>query len=108
MATAFSGLLLLVLLLVVGSFVALVVISLLMRRNPAPGSDQPGKCGACGYQVRGIGSLNCPECGADLREVGITTRETGGSLWLLPVVILMILLVMIVVCGGMFFVGIKV
>lgn len=28
-------------------------------------------CGKCGYPARGIESLNCPECGADLREVGI-------------------------------------
>jgi hypothetical protein len=28
-------------------------------------------CGRCGYCVRGITTLVCPECGADLREVGI-------------------------------------
>ncbi len=28
-------------------------------------------CGKCGYAVRGLSQLNCPECGADLREVGI-------------------------------------
>lgn len=28
-------------------------------------------CGSCGYPARGIDSLNCPECGADLRVVGI-------------------------------------
>ncbi|MEM9111381.1 MAG: hypothetical protein AAGC72_15305 [Planctomycetota bacterium] len=28
-------------------------------------------CGQCGYAVRGIETLACPECGADLREVGI-------------------------------------
>ncbi|MDP9173740.1 MAG: hypothetical protein M3O30_07725 [Planctomycetota bacterium] len=28
-------------------------------------------CGQCGYCVRGIAGLICPECGADLREVGI-------------------------------------
>ena len=30
-------------------------------------------CGRCGYAVRGVGSLACPECGADFREVGIVT-----------------------------------
>jgi hypothetical protein len=28
-------------------------------------------CGQCGYCVRGISTLTCPECGSDLREVGI-------------------------------------
>lgn len=28
-------------------------------------------CGQCGYLVRGISGLTCPECGADLREAGI-------------------------------------
>jgi hypothetical protein len=28
-------------------------------------------CGKCGYGVRGIPSLICPECGSDLREAGI-------------------------------------
>jgi hypothetical protein len=34
-------------------------------------------CGKCGYCVRGIPSLICPECGSDLREVGII--PPGGS-----------------------------
>ncbi|MEM9414258.1 MAG: hypothetical protein AAGA29_02115 [Planctomycetota bacterium] len=33
-------------------------------------------CGGCGYSVRGLEQLNCPECGADLRTVGI---HSGGS-----------------------------
>jgi hypothetical protein len=33
-------------------------------------------CGKCGYCVRGITSLTCPECGSDLREVGIITPNT--------------------------------
>ncbi|WP_432798015.1 hypothetical protein [Poriferisphaera sp. WC338] len=28
-------------------------------------------CGGCGYIVEGISSLLCPECGGDLRKVGI-------------------------------------
>jgi hypothetical protein len=35
-----------------------------------PRTDDPA-CGNCGYCVRGISALLCPECGADLREVGI-------------------------------------
>ena len=29
-------------------------------------------CGSCGYLMRSISSFECPECGADLREVGMT------------------------------------
>ncbi len=40
-------------------------------------------CGKCGYPARGIGSLECPECGADLREAGIITpaliEAVGGG-----------------------------
>ena len=34
------------------------------------------RCGACGYSTQGLGSLICPECGNDLRRVGIVTRDT--------------------------------
>jgi hypothetical protein len=40
-------------------------------RLPADGPTPT--CAACGAGVRGIASLACPECGADLREVGINT-----------------------------------
>lgn len=36
-------------------------------------------CGGCGYSVRGLETLNCPECGADLRMVGINRGSGGGS-----------------------------
>ena len=36
-------------------------------------------CGGCGYSVRGLETLNCPECGADLRKVGINRGAGGGS-----------------------------
>lgn len=35
-----------------------------------------GECGRCGYSARGIAALCCPECGADLRRVGIVPAET--------------------------------
>jgi len=35
-------------------------------------------CGSCGYAVRGLESLHCPECGADLRMAGIH-RPKGGA-----------------------------
>ena len=33
--------------------------------NPDP------RCGQCGYIVRGLTTLNCPECGSDLAAVGV-------------------------------------
>lgn len=41
-------------------------------------------CGGCGYCVRGIEGLTCPECGSDLREVGIVTpgnRRSVSQWW---------------------------
>lgn len=41
-------------------------------------------CGRCGYPSRGIESLTCPECGTDLREVGILpsgVHKTGRAGW---------------------------
>lgn len=38
----------------------------------------PG-CGQCGYPTRGISELICPECGADLRKVGIAKPGEGRS-----------------------------
>ena len=37
-------------------------------------------CGNCGYPARGISTLECPECGADLREVGIVRPGQHGPI----------------------------
>ncbi len=42
------------------------------------GGDLP-TCAKCGYAVRGLPGLDCPECGADLREVGIVTPKQRGA-----------------------------
>ena len=50
-------------------------------------ADTDPACGRCGYLTRGISSLHCPECGADLREVGIMTaaaRRKQGMGCLMP------------------------
>lgn len=36
-------------------------------------------CGSCGYGVRGLSQLTCPECGADLREAGINRTGSPGK-----------------------------
>lgn len=38
-----------------------------------PAADADSQCGRCGYCVRGLDGPVCPECGADLRVVGVTT-----------------------------------
>ncbi len=43
-------------------------------------SGEP-RCGQCGYIVRGLSELNCPECGADLREVGIHHARRSPTWW---------------------------
>ena len=37
-------------------------------------------CGKCSYAVQGLPSFTCPECGSDLREVGIVTPTTRRPL----------------------------
>lgn len=42
--------------------------------SPRPSGRPFGPaCAACGYPVRGLPTFTCPECGGDLREVGIRT-----------------------------------
>lgn len=36
-------------------------------------------CAGCGYSTRGISELTCPECGADLRKVGIALPGDNRS-----------------------------
>ncbi|HEY7119375.1 MAG TPA: adenylate/guanylate cyclase domain-containing protein [Tepidisphaeraceae bacterium] len=42
------------------------------------GGGEPA-CGNCGYRVRGLPSFTCPECGSDLRQVGIVSSAGGGN-----------------------------
>jgi len=48
---------------------------------PAPPDSDAPRCGQCHYIVRGITSLTCPECGSDLREVGIDVGRRRPSGW---------------------------
>ena len=54
---------------------------LVLRRRRRAAEDE-AVCGGCGYSVRGLRSLICPECGADLRTVGIVPASTTGGRWL--------------------------
>jgi class 3 adenylate cyclase len=51
------------------------------RANPEPA------CGKCGYVVRGLPTFHCPECGSDLRAVGIVSATPRGPLGLIAAVV---------------------
>lgn len=49
-----------------------------------PDVQSPRDCPACGYDMRGIPSAKCPECGADYHDAvaRIARREDSGWSWL--------------------------
>ena len=49
-----------------------VVVKTFLRQHPRPWHhfDHP-RCGGCGYIVVGLPTHICPECGGDLRDVGV-------------------------------------
>ncbi len=44
----------------------------------SPAATQ-SNCGKCGYLVTGLPTFQCPECGSDLREVGIVKQEIKAA-----------------------------
>jgi len=64
-------LLLIILLAIVAAVIAWALV--VSRRGRRPSG---AVCGACGYSVVGLTTMRCPECGGDLREVGILTPHT--------------------------------
>lgn len=66
---------LLLLALLLGGLITGIV---LWSTSSRAGASSEMSCGACGYAVRGLTQLNCPECGADLREAGIGRTGSPG------------------------------
>ena len=61
-------------------------------------------CGGCGYAVRGLKALNCPECGADLRKVGINRGPGAGKRGLgIALTVICGGLLLLVVAGSVFY-----
>src|SRR5947209_9785973 len=60
---------------VVAVLMGVIVTCWLMLRRKR--GKVPGRCGKCARNVTGSTSLTCPECGADLRAVGIMQGEPG-------------------------------
>src|ERR1700710_2036262 len=55
------------------SLMAILVTTIILFRRR--GRAAQSACGHCGYDVRGLPTFTCPECGSDLRQVGI--RSSG-------------------------------
>lgn len=58
--------------------VLIIGITLWITGGRSRGSGEMA-CGGCGYAVRGLQALQCPECGADLRMVGINRPKSGAA-----------------------------
>lgn len=79
--------------------VGVIAVALIARRRRGHRVTEP-VCGQCGYRVQGLPTFTCPECGADLREVGIETPQharplgplSRGLLWtlILPIPALLV------------------
>ena len=67
------------LVLILGAVLGFLLIRRMARREDL---SHGAVCGKCGYSVRGLTTFTCPECGSDLREVGIYSpmmrQKVGG------------------------------
>jgi class 3 adenylate cyclase len=78
------------------------------RRRSQGSAGAEGACGHCGYLVRGLTTFTCPECGSDLRQVGITRRRgsapAGPPRW--PLLRASVLPVAVWLVGGLIVIAI--
>jgi len=65
--------------LVMGGLLVVGLVGLLLLRRGKAGVTQPA-CGKCGYAVAGLPTFTCPECGSDLRAVGIVMPKSDHGL----------------------------
>ena len=72
------------------------VVAVARRARRARPSEGPA-CGACGYSVVGLTSMTCPECGGDLRSVGIVTPHAKGQAasWIASAALFSVLLALV-------------
>lgn len=74
-------------LLVLAAMVLLVVLLIALMivmlqkwfRRPAKPGEGANRCGKCGYNVTGLTVFDCPECGCDVREVGIVRTQPNTA-----------------------------
>ncbi|NBC10538.1 MAG: hypothetical protein GVY24_02235 [Planctomycetes bacterium] len=97
------GLLVIVILLaLIAAGITLIILGLVGRK---PRLSDGGVCGKCGYSVKGLSALNCPECGSDLREVGIERPGgvAGKNVALIGGIVLLGLVLMCVITTFLFY-----
>ena len=67
----------------VAAFAVVVTVIVFIGRQPRV---KVASCGKCRYAVEGLTVMTCPECGSDLREVGILTpsgrKRLGPAIWI--------------------------
>lgn len=78
---------------------ALIVGIVLIATGGRKGAAGEMACAGCGYSVRGLEQLHCPECGADLRAVGITSGGSAGRRTLGIVLVAISALLLVSCCG---------
>ena len=64
---------------------ALAAIWWVLTRRKNEGTS--GRCGWCGYSVEGLESMACPDCGKDLRQVGITRAYQLSKAYLILLIV---------------------
>lgn len=83
--------------LLLASVVGLIVLWIRVLRKPKAVGPS---CGKCGYLVQGMSTFSCPECGSDLREVGIDTAKQRGTVRPGGVCALVVAFVSVASAGG--------
>src|SRR6185369_9941136 len=79
-----------------------VVAGALKRKPGAERASFEPACGRCGYLVRGIPTFTCPECGGDLRDVGIDVgKRTGGAGWVAVIALVAVWALCMWLAGGL-------
>ncbi len=68
--------------------------------TPPPALDARARCGKCDYNVTGLDSLTCPECGSDLRRVGIINAAEQRRLGRGPLIAAAVLFTFTVALAG--------
>lgn len=84
----------------VGVVVWVVLLSRRGGASTSKGERELARCGQCGYPAEGVGSFECPECGGDLRRVGILPPGVRVRS-MLPVVLILWTLGMLVGGGAL-------
>ncbi len=86
---AVNFILIFVVLFIVLGVIGLVIV--LTRSRKRKGPLDVAVCGQCNYNVRGLTTFNCPECGSDLREVGIISHRSSppqkNLIWQIPLIV---------------------